>query len=107
MRLFTLILIVVLVWAQNQLWFGKNGLVEYRQVSEKLLQQQAENEKFKERNALLKEEIKDLKSGLEAIEELARSDLGFIKPGETFYRVIPQNKSDANNANTSPNTPQE
>lgn len=101
MRLFTLILIAVLAWVQHELWFGKNGLVEYRQTSEQLLQQQAENEKLKERNALLKEEIKDLKSGLEAIEELARSDLGFVKPGETFYRVIPKNGTD-NDSSASP-----
>lgn len=102
MRLFTLILLLVLALVQRQLWFGENGLVEYRQVSERLLQQQADNQKLEERNSLLKEEVSDLKSGLEAIEELARNDLGFIKPGETFYRVIPRDGAGQNKQSSLP-----
>ncbi len=102
MRLFTLILLLVLALVQRQLWFGKNGLVEYRQVSERLLQQQADNQKLEERNSLLKEEVSDLKSGLEAIEELARNDLGFIKPGETFYRIIPRDDARQNKQSSLP-----
>ena len=102
MRLFTLILMVVLALVQRQLWFGKNGLVEYRQVSENLLRRQADNQKLHERNMLLKEDIEDLKSGLEAIEELARNDLGFIKPGETFYRVLPRDSAGQNKNSSLP-----
>lgn len=90
MRLYTLILIIILAWLQHQLWFGKNGLVDYRQRSEAVARQQADNQQLKERNQLLYKEIDDLKSGLEVIEELARNDLGFIKPDETFYRVLPR-----------------
>ena len=101
MRLFTLILMVVLALVQRQLWFGKNGLVEYRQVSENLLRQQADNQKLQERNMLLKEEIEDLKSGLEAIEELARNDLGLSSP-ETFYRVLPRDSAGQNKNSSLP-----
>ena len=51
---------------------------------------------------LLKEDIEDLKSGLEAIEELARNDLGFIKPGETFYRVLPRDSAGQNKQSSLP-----
>ena len=90
MRLFTLVLMLVLALLQQKLWFGKNGLVEYRQTSEDVIRQQADNQQHKERNQMLYKEIDDLKSGLEAIEELARNDLGFVKPTETFYRIIPK-----------------
>ena len=90
MRLFTLVLMLVLGVLQQQLWFGKNGLVEYRQTSDNVLRQQADNQQLKERNEMLYKEIDDLKSGLEAIEELSRNDLGFIKPEETFYRILPK-----------------
>ncbi len=102
MRLFTLLLMLVLGLAQKELWFGKNGLVEYRQVSENLLRQEADNQKLEERNKLLKEEVADLKSGLEAIEELARNDLGFVKQGETFYRVLPRDKASQNRQSSLP-----
>ena len=42
-----------------------------------------------QRNALLNADITDLKVGLEAIEERARNELGLIKQGETFYRILP------------------
>ncbi|MFC3913185.1 cell division protein FtsB [Pseudaeromonas sharmana] len=101
MRLFTLVMLLVLAWLQHQLWFGKNGLVEYRQTTESVVRQQADNQQLKERNELLYKEIDDLKSGLEAIEELSRNDLGFIKPNETFYRILPK---DGKNAATMPSS---
>lgn len=96
MRLFTLILMLVLGVLQQQLWFGKNGLVEYRQTSDNLLRQQADNQQLKERNEMLYKEIDDLKSGLEAIEELARNDLGYIKPEESFYRILTKDGKSVN-----------
>ena len=102
MRLFTLVLMLVLVLLQQKLWFGKNGLVEYRQTSEDVIRQQADNQQLKERNQMLYKEIDDLKSGLEAIEELARNDLGFVKPTETFYRIIPKEGKSASLSSSLP-----
>ncbi|AOV95987.1 cell division protein FtsB [Edwardsiella hoshinae] len=89
----TLLLMVLLGWLQYSLWVGKNGLHDYMRVKQDVAVQQANNAKLKSRNDQLFAEIDDLNGGQEAIEERARSELGMIKPGETFYRLVPdQNK---------------
>ncbi len=50
--------------------------------------QQEQNNQFRQRNAALSAEVKDLKSGQDAIEEHARNDLGMVKKGESFYQVL-------------------
>lgn len=89
MRLLTLILLALLGSLQYHLWLGKNGLGDYHLMSETVVRQQQDNQTLKDRNGLIYREIADLTSGLEAIEELSRNDLGYIKQGETFFRVIP------------------
>ncbi|MGL5285841.1 cell division protein FtsB [Aeromonas sp. RU39B] len=90
MRLFTLILLALLGGLQYHLWLGKNGLQDYYKMSDTVARQQQDNQALKERNGLIYREIADLTSGLEAIEELSRNDLGYIRQGETFYRIIPK-----------------
>ncbi|WP_445401124.1 cell division protein FtsB [Zobellella sp. An-6] len=89
MRTLTLILLALLGALQHHLWWGKNGLAEYNEARSNVLRQQQDNQLLVERNALLYREIEDLNNGLAAVEELARNDLGMIKPGETFYRLLP------------------
>ena len=50
--------------------------------------QEKENEHLRERNAALEAEVRDLKQGLEAIEERARNELGMVKEGEKFYQIV-------------------
>lgn len=50
--------------------------------------QQQENDALRERNSILAGEVNDLKDGLESVEERARTDLGMVKEGETFYMVV-------------------
>jgi cell division protein FtsB len=57
--------------------------------------QRAENEQLAERNRQLAAEVRDLKTGMDALEERARSDLGMIAHNETFYQVVPARPSDA------------
>ena len=51
---------------------------------------EAGNEKLTQRNQMMYSEIEDLKSGYEAIEERARNELGLVKEGETFFRIVPK-----------------
>jgi len=73
---------------QYRLWWGDNSLAEYFHLEHQIAEQQQNNDELDARNQALKEEILDLRSGKEAIEERARNELGFIKKGETFYRVV-------------------
>ncbi|MFT6193687.1 MAG: cell division protein FtsB [Cognaticolwellia sp.] len=95
MRLITAVLLLFLVLLQYRLWFGKNSVPDYLALEEEVTRQLANNNKLKQRNKLLYADTDDLKSGTEAIEERARHELGLIKQGETFFRVIP-NDDDAN-----------
>ena len=88
MRIIALVLVALLGWLQYRLWFGDGGA---RQVSvlERQVQRQArDNAGLGQRNDTLADEVVDLKSGEAAVEERARSELGMIRPGETFYRVV-------------------
>ena len=82
------ILMLVLVLLQWRLWVGDGGVQELTQLEQELAAQRAENEALQQRNQMLESEILDLKNGEEAVEERARSDLGMIREGETFYMVI-------------------
>ena len=94
MRLITAVLILFLVLLQYRLWFGKNSVPDYLALEEEVSRQLANNNKLKQRNKLLYADTDDLKSGTEAIEERARHELGMIKQGETFFRVIPNDDAD-------------
>lgn len=93
MRLITFALALMLVLLQYRLWFGKNSVPDYVALRHQVEQQQLANAKLKQRNKLLYADIDDLKSGLEAVEERARNELGMIKQNETFIRIIPTKKS--------------
>ena len=87
-RLLGLILIAALVLLQIKLWVGDGGWREVEQLEENVAHQRSENTTLEQRNAALSAEVADLKQGRAAVEERARSELGMVKPGETFYRVV-------------------
>ncbi len=88
MRLLATILVILLVLLQYKLWLGDGGLLKVRQLNQAVESQTAENEALSERNRALEAEVRDLKKGRDAIEERARTELGMIKEGETFYQVV-------------------
>jgi len=92
MKWLTGIFLFLLILLQYSLWFGTGGLLRVWQLNQTLEVQKAENARLKERNEALEAEVRDLKQGLEAIEERARSDLGMIKKDETFFQVIEEEK---------------
>lgn len=83
-----IILLIILLVLQYRLWVGDGSLAHVRYLKDRLEQQQLENSRLKERNQGLQGEVNDLKSGLDAIEERARSEMGMIGRDETFYMVI-------------------
>jgi cell division protein FtsB len=66
---------------------------DYLALESEVQRQIVDNDKLKQRNKLLYADTDDLKSGVEAIEERARNELGMIKEGETFFRLIPSEKN--------------
>jgi cell division protein FtsB len=88
MKLLTAVLILVLGALQYGLWAGDGSLREVWHLRQAVEAQREENAALKERNQALDAEVKDLKEGLEAIEERARSELGMIKENETFYQIV-------------------
>lgn len=88
LRVLVLVLAVMLAWLQYRLWFGAGGQGELAALREAVARQERDNAGRQQRNDALAAEVEDLKSGEAAVEERARSELGMIKPGETFYRVV-------------------
>jgi cell division protein FtsB len=82
------LLVALLAWLQYRLWFGNGGEREVAALQAQVQRQARDNTGLRERNDALAAEVQDLKSGEAAVEERARSELGMIKPGETFYRVV-------------------
>lgn len=82
------LLLMVFVFLQLRLWTGDGSLAELWQLRGEIDKQQQENHVLSERNRRLTAEVKDLKEGMDAIEERARSQLGMIKKDETFYLII-------------------
>ena len=83
-----LALLLLLVLLQSRFWFGERGWRAAQSLQDTVGEQRAENARLQQRNNALGAEVEDLKSGETAVEERARSELGMIKPGETFYRVV-------------------
>jgi cell division protein FtsB len=91
MRSLALTLSFLIVAIQYPLWFGKGGWLRVRQLDQQLEAQRASNDRLALRNAALNAEVLDLKTGLEAIEERARNELGMIKPDELVFQVLDPN----------------
>jgi cell division protein FtsB len=87
LRFVTLALLALLALVHAELWFGKGGVPHVMALSGKLSEQQATNDAARLRNSQLLAEVRDLKEGLEMVEEKARFELGMVKPDEIFVQV--------------------
>lgn len=87
-RVFVAVLLLTIVGLQYRLWVGQGSFAHVSGLSAQVELKSAENESRRQRNAILKAEILDLKQGLEAVEDIARSELGLIKKGETFFLLV-------------------
>lgn len=91
MRLIQVTLLALLVVLQYRYWFAENGYFDNQRLQEEIETVQAELAIQKQKNDNLEARVDDLKSGNDAIEELARQNLGLIKPGESFIMMTDEN----------------
>ncbi len=88
MKRLGLVLVALIAAIQLPLWFGKGGWLRVWEVERQLRAQQARNAVLEARNAALAAEVRDLKQGLDAVEERARYELGMIRHDEVFFRYV-------------------
>jgi cell division protein FtsB len=88
-------LAVAVILLQYRVWFSEDGVRGVSRLRQAVAAQRAENDQLAERNRQLAAEVHDLKTGMDALEERARSDLGMIARNETFYQVVPARPADS------------
>jgi cell division protein FtsB len=88
MKRLTLALAGLIALLQYPLWLGKGSWLRVWEVDRQVTAQRETNLKLQSRNAALDAEVRDLKQGLDAIEERARSELGMVKQDEIFFQVL-------------------
>ena len=88
MRVLTLTLAALIVLIQYPLWLGKGSWFRVWEVDQQIRAQRETNRQLQARNTALEAEVRDLKVGLEAIEERARSELGMIRQDEIFFQIV-------------------
>ena len=100
MKWFAAALGIVVLLLQYRLWMSHEGVQELTRLEQAVDKQKAQNAELVSRNAQLAAEVRDLKKGVTALEERARSDLGMIAGNETFYQVIPPRNETAAESRT-------
>lgn len=88
MKKIIVFLLVLLLLLQYKIWLGEGGIPKILQLEDEVDVVQLQVDKLKERNLALDAEVQDLKKGMDAIEERARSELGMIAKDEVYYQVI-------------------
>jgi len=88
-RTVALLLLLLLLLVHVRLWSGHGNLGDVAAMRAQLTEQQAANAKARQANEQLSDEVRDLKQGLDIVEEKARSELGMVKPGEIYVEVLP------------------
>ena len=87
-HIFLATLLLILGGLQYRLWVGQGSFAHVNDLRSQVELRALENEVRRQRNDILKAEIFDLKEGLSVVEEIARSELGLIKKGETFFLLV-------------------
>ena len=88
MKLVAVILGALIILIQYPLWLGKGGWLRASEVDRQLSAQKGKNAELERRNAGFAAEVKDLKTGTEAIEERARFELGMVRSDEVFFQYV-------------------
>ena len=88
MRWVALVLIALIGLLQYRLWIGDGSVADLRDLRARIAETESELERLQTRNSALAAEVEDLRGGLDAIEERARSELGMIRRGEVYLQVV-------------------
>ena len=102
MRVLSILFVLLILGIQYPLWLGKGGALRVWEMERQIEVQRESNGKLQVRNAALDAEVRDLKQGLEAVEERARSELGMIRKDEIFFQVLEGDPAAAKPAVPSP-----
>jgi cell division protein FtsB len=89
MKVLALALAALIVLIQYPLWAGKGSWSRVWEIDQQIRAQREANRRLHARNSALEAEVRDLKVGLDAIEERARSELGMIRQDEIFFQILP------------------
>ncbi len=87
MRALAIVFVVLLAALQYPMWLGKGGWLQVREIDRQVGVERQANAKLKARNDALDAEVRDLKTGFDAIEERARSELGMVRQDEVFFQL--------------------
>ena len=87
MRILAYIFVALIVALQYPMWLGKGGWLQVREYDRQVALQRDADAKLKVRNDALDADVRDLKTGYEAVEERARSELGMIKQDEVLFQL--------------------
>jgi len=83
----------LIVLIQQPLWLGKGGWLRVWEVDQQIRTQREVNRRLQARNQALDAEVRDLKQGLDAVEERARSELGMVRQDEIFFQVLEEGRT--------------
>jgi cell division protein FtsB len=92
LKIVIIVLALLFTALQYHLWFGEGSWPRAQAVRAKFELQMSENEKLQQSNATMEAEVLDLKTGLDAIEERARVDLGLVRQGDVYFQIIQPDK---------------
>lgn len=93
MKVLSLVLVVLIGLIQYPLWLGKGSWFRVWEVDSQIKSQRDKNAALQTRNNVLDADVRDLKQGLDAIEERARSEMGLIKQDEIFFQLLTPGQS--------------
>lgn len=102
MKILIAVLILIFIGLQYRLWVGEGSFADIDRLDQQVSVQELENTELEERNAILMNEVDELQTGMDAIEEHARNELGLIQEGETFFLIIEEDKPEQNSNDNLP-----
>ncbi len=93
LKILIALLILIFISLQYRVWVGEGSFADINRLDKQVVGQETQNGELENRNALLMNEVDELQTGMDAIEQHARNDLGLIREGEVFFLIIEEENS--------------